>query len=266
MSERKASRLVGIHRSTLHYQAKKTADDKLRNRMKELAQRYTRYGSPMLHVMLRKEGLVMNHKRTERIYREEKLSIRRKNRKKRSRGTRLPIAMATRINQNWTMDFVEDRMMDNRRLKTFTLIDEYSKENLALELDRSISGRRVTRILDEVVAKKGKPELIRVDNGSEFTGKAMFEWSERNGVLLCFIEPGKPTQNPFIESFNGRYRDEFLNENWFRTLNEAREAAVIWKKHYNEVRPHSSLNGLSPNEFTEWDIKKKELTLNYLVQ
>lgn len=161
------------------------------------------------------------------------------------------MALADKPNKVWAMDFIADTMMDCRKFRIFTLIDECTRESLALEIDTSLNGNRVARVLDQVIERRGRPEMIRCDNGSEFTGKALYEWSKRNGVLLYFIDPGKPTQNPYIESFHSRFRDEFLNENWFRSLNEVREAALGWQKHYNEARPHSSLNGLSPNVFAQ---------------
>lgn len=261
MSKRRASRLIEVPWSTLHYRPKKKKDEELRKRLRELAIQYKRYGSPLLHKLLKKEGLVKNHKRTERIYREEGLSIRRKKRRKRSNEARIPMAAATKINQNWAMDFIEDRFTDNRKLKAFTLIDEFSRELLTIEIDHSIGGKAVARILDRIVAMRGKPEIIRVDNGPEFTSRAMFEWAQDNGVLLYFIDPGKPTQNPFIESFHSRFRDDFLNQNWFRTIRESREAAVVWKKHYNEMRPHSSLDDMTPVEFAIFARKKEAVSL-----
>jgi putative transposase len=261
MSKRRASTLVGIPWSTLHYQLKPKNDEELRTRLKQLADQHRRYGSPLLHKLLKKEGLVKNHKRTERIYREEKLSIRRKNRRKRSKEARIPMKAATKVNQNWSMDFIVDRFRDSRKLKGFTLIDDFNRESLAIEIDHSIGGKRVAQILDRIVAVKGKPEIIRSDNGPEFTSMAMFEWAQDNGVLLYFIEPGKPMQNALIESFHSRFRDDFLNQNWFGTLKEAREAAAIWQKHYNEARTHSSLGDMTPLEFAAYAQKTKTFSL-----
>jgi len=244
MSQRRASSLIDLHRSTLHYKPKAKDDEALRKRMRELAYTYHRWGSPQLHIILKRENLVVNHKRTERIYCEEKLSLRTKKRKK--RPTMPP---ATGANQVWAMDFIEDRFMDNRKLKVYTLIDEYTKESLAIEMDTSLSGQRVAEVLEHVAALRGYPQSIRSDNGPEFTGKALFKWTDTNRVTHIFIEPGKPTQNPFIESFHDKFRDEFLNENWFTTLKIAREKVAQWRQTYNEFRPHSTLKGLTPSEF-----------------
>jgi putative transposase len=248
MSERRASVLVDIHRSTLHYRPKLKNDEAIRKRMRELAYKYHRWGCPQLHVILKREGLVVNRKRTERIYREEKLSLRTKKRKKRP-TIRISMPPATGANQVWAMDFIDDRLMDGRKLKSYTLIDEYTKESLAIVIDTSIGGQRVVQVLDQVAGLRGYPQSIRSDNGPEFTCKALFSWTDSNKVTHVFIEPGKPTQNPFIESFHDKFRDEFLNENWFATLKAARIAAAEWRQTYNGFRPHSTLDGLTPCEF-----------------
>ena len=216
--------------------------------MRDLAQKHTRWGSPQLHDVLKREGLVINHKRTERIYNNEKLSLRTKKRKKRP-GLRIAMPPAQRANQQWAMDFIEDRTAGSRRIKIFTLIDEYTKESLAMEADTSISGVRVALILTRVAMQRGFPEVLRSDNGAEFTSRALFDWTQAHKVLPDFIEPGKPTQNPFIESFHSRFRDECLNENWFVSLPQARVIIGQWRSMYNSFRPHSSLNGLTPHEF-----------------
>lgn len=216
--------------------------------MQELARKYRRWGSPQLHYVLRREGLVVNHKRTERIYREEKLSLRKKKRKKRP-TLRVPMIPAIRPNQCWAMDFIEDRLMDGRRIKTFTLLDEYTKESLAVELGTSFNGPQVVNVLERVLAQRGWPEAIRSDNGPEFTGKALYEWIQKHNINHYLIEPGKPVQNPFIESFHDKFRNEFLNEHWFTSLPEARTLAAQWRSDYNYFRPHSSLHGLTPGEF-----------------
>ena len=261
MSKRRASKVVGIPWSTLHYRPKPKNDEAIRARLKVLADRHRRYGSPLLHKLLRKEGFVVNHKRTERLYREENLSLLRKNRRKRSKEPRIPIKPAARVNQNWAMDFIVDRFRDKRKLKAFTLIDEFNRESLAIDIDHSITGKRVGQILDRVVAARGKPEIIRCDNGPEFISIAMFEWAQDNGVLIYFIEPGKPAQNALIESFHSRFRDDFLNQHWFGTLREAREADEVWRKHYNEKRPHSSLGDITPLEFAASAQKTNAISL-----
>lgn len=248
MSERRASVLVDIHRSTLHYKLKPKNDEAVRKRMRELAQKYHRWGCPQLHWILKREGLVINHKRTERIYNEEKLSLRTKKRKKRP-TIRIQMPPATGPNQVWAMDFIEDRLMTGRRIKAYTLIDEYTKESLAIEVDTSLGGQRVVRILEQVAMERGYPQSIRSDNGPQFTCKALFGWTYGNSVTHMFIDPGKPTQNPFIESFHDKFREEFFSEHWFATLKEARAMAAEWRWTYNEFRPHSTLNGLTPCEF-----------------
>jgi len=199
-------------------------------------------------MILKREGLVVNRKRTERIYREEKLALRTKKHKKRP-TIRISMPPATVANQVWAMDFIEDRFMDGRKLKAYTLIDEYTKESLAIEIDTSMGGQRVAQVLEQVASLRGHPQSIRSDNGPEFTGKALFNWTDSNNVTHMFIEPGKPTQNPFIESFHDKFRKDFLNENWFAILKVARAKAAEWRQTYNEFRPHSTLDGLTPCEF-----------------
>lgn len=217
--------------------------------MRELAQQYRRWGSPMLHQVLRREGLVVNHKRTERIYREEGLSLRTKRRKKRP-SLRVQMPPATAPNQVWAMDFISDRLADGRKVKILSLIDECTKECLALEADTSLNGVGVTRILDSVVLLRGYPAAIRSDNGPEFTSRALFDWGH-DRVRHLFIDPGKPTQNPFVESFHDKLREEFLNEHFFLTLREVKERIAAWKDSYNGFRPHSTLNGLTPTAFAQ---------------
>jgi putative transposase len=248
MSQRRASSLINIHRSTLHYKPKPKNDEAVRNRMRELAQKYHRWGCPQLHWILKREGLVVNHKRTERIYNEEKLSLRTKKRKKKT-TIRVQMPPATAPNQVWAMDFIEDRLMSGRKIKAYTLIDEFTKESLAIEIDTSLGGQRVVRILEQVALMRGYPQSIRSDNGPQFTCKALFSWTDGNSVTHMFIDPGKPTQNPFIESFHDKFRNEFFSEHWFATLKEARDKSIEWRQTYNEFRPHSTLNGLTPCEF-----------------
>lgn len=255
MSQRRASMLVGLSRSTVQYRATRQDDTALRQRLKELAHKYRRWGSPMLHMVLRRERLVLNHKRTERIYREERLSLRTKRRKKRT-AIRIQMPPATAPNQVWAMDFIFDCLANGRRIKIFSLIDEFSKECLALEVDTSISGVRVAQILEAVAMSRVYPVSIRSDNGPEFTGKALYNWVN-DRINHIFIEPGRPTQNPFVESFHDKLRDELLEEHWFGTLKEARERIADWKSGYNDFRPHSSLNGLTPNAFAQSILKEQ---------
>ena len=244
---------MGLNRSTLYYIGRGNRNDEaLRIRLKELAAQYKRWGCPMLHHVLRREGFVMNHKRTWRIYKEEKLGLKRHRRKRHlPSDLRKNMPAPTRPNELWAMDFIIDRLQDGRRLKIFTLIDEFNKRCLAMEIDTSISSERVARILQEVASRVGYPKAIRSDNGPEFTSKALFNWRRDNGVEPLFIDPGKPTQNAFAESFHGRFREECLNENWFVALDEARQICADWRLMYNSFRPHTSLGRLTPDEFTK---------------
>ena len=251
LSERRACLLSGVSPSVYRYEAKRGNDDELRTRMRELAGERKRFGSPRLHIMLKREGLVVNHKRTERIYREEGLGLRRKRRRKGTAGARVIIPAPERPNQKWSMDFVSDSTVTGRRFRALTIVDDYSRECPAIEVDTSLGGLRVVGVLERLAETRGLPEVITVDNGPEFAGKALDEWAYRRGVKLNFIRPGKPVENAFAESFNGRLRDECLNINWFMSIKHAREVIESWRQDYNEVRPHSSLKGRSPKEYAE---------------
>lgn len=199
-----------------------------------------------------------NHKKTERIYyREEKLSLRRKNKRKRVAAMRLDLPRPERTNHIWSMDFVSDMALSNRKLKALPIVDVYTKKCHRIEVDTSINGVRVCRVLDEVGEREGLPEVIMIDNGPEFAGKALDEWAYRRGIKLQFIRPGKPVENAYIESFNGRLRDECLNEHWFINLDHARRIIEEWRLDYNEVRPHSSLGYLTPEEFAKKEVAKE---------
>jgi putative transposase len=224
-------------------------DAGVKARLTELAAKKRRYGVRRLHVLLKREGLVVNHKRTERLYRELGLSIRTKKRKKLVNALRLALPIPTRANETWAMDFIHDSLRDGRKLKCLTLVDLFTRESLALPVDTSIPGSSVVAVLDRLRETRGKPAILVVDNGPEFTGRALGEWAMEQDVKLAFIRPGKPIENAFIESFNGRFRDECLNEHWFTTLARAREIIEDWRVDYNETRPHSALKGLSPAEF-----------------
>ena len=201
--------------------------------------------------MLKRQNLVINHKRTERIYKEEGLALRRKRRRKGAAGVRVVMPAAERPNQMWSMDFITDSLITGRKFRALTIIDNYTRDCPAIEVDTSLGGRRVIEVLERLEATRGLPEVITVDNGPEFAGKALDEWAYRKGVKLNFIRPGKPIENAFAESFNGRLRDECLNTNWFMNLKHAREIIEDWRKDYNEVRPHSSLKGSTPKEYAE---------------
>lgn len=202
----------------------------------------------MLHGMLRSEGLVVNHKRTERIYTQERLQIRKRKKKKLDRP-RMPLVVPTACDIRWSMDFVADQLSNGRRFRVLNVKDDYSKELLGQLVAYSISGTMVSRFLNQLVEARSAPDQITCDNGTEFTSKAMFFWQKESGVRLAFIQPGKPTQNAFVESLNGRFREECLNQHWFRDLDEARQIIDAWREHYNNERPHSTLNYMTPMAF-----------------
>ncbi len=218
--------------------------------MRILAGERLRYGAPRLHVLLKREGLVINHKKTERIYKEEKLSIRRKRRKKISR-IRIALETPTVANEQWSMDFVSDSLHNGRRFRVLTVVDNFTKESPVIEVDTSIGGQRLVRTMNEVALFRPLPKTIRVDNGPEFLSRAFDQWAYEKGIKIHYIQPGKPTQNAFIESFNGKLRDECLNENWFISLNHAKKIIETWRNDYNAYRPHRSLGQLTPKEFIE---------------
>lgn len=204
---------------------------------------------------------MVNHKRTERIYREENLSIRCKKRKKTASELRTHVPDAQRPNQQWAMDFMSDALFNGRKIRLLTLIDEFSRECLAVEVDTSINGVRVTNVLNRVAVQHGLPDMIKVDNGPEFIGKALDAWAYQRGIRLQFSRPGKPIDNRFIESFNGRLRDECLNDNWFMSMEHACEIVEEWRIDYNNTRPHSSLQNMTPREFADKEREKLQLTL-----
>ncbi len=250
LSERSACKLVGISRTAYRYQARSKQDDALRARLKALAVEQSAYGYLLLHGILKAEGLVINKKRTYRIYTEEGLQVRTKKRKKLQRP-RQPMEVPMAVNQRWSMDFVSDQLSNGRRFRVFNVVDDYSREMVGQLVSVSITGHQVARFLDQLCKERGKPKKIICDNGTEFTSKAMFFWSQESGVSLGFIQPGKPTQNAFVESLNGKFRNECLNRYWFRTMEEARIEVDRWRHQYNHVRPHSSLNYLPPVAFAE---------------
>jgi putative transposase len=257
LSIRRSCRLVGVCRATYTYQSKGKDDEVLRVRLRELAEQRRRFGCPRLHVMLKRENLVINHKRTERIYREEGLSLRLKKRRRKAAVLRVRLPQAEHADQRWSMDFVADSTLAGRRFRALAIVDDYSRECPVIEVDSSIPGTRVVEVLERLAETRGLPEVITVDNGPEFVGKTLDEWAYRRGVKLNFIRPSKPVENAYAESFIGRLRDECLNENWFSSVREARDIIETWRRDYNEVRPHSSLDNLSPMEFME----TKEKTL-----
>ena len=241
LGERRSCRIVGLSRSVAQYRPVARDDGAVVARMRVLASEHRRYGCPRLHAMLRREGLVVNHKRTERLYRAEGLQVRTKRRRKLPRRDRVAAQVPQRPMQRWSLDFMSDQLADHRRFRILNIVDDHSRLCPGQIVDLSISGARVARYLDELAGRFGLPEEIVLDNGPEGTSRAMFDWSERTGVRLRFIEPGKPAQNAFVESFNGKMRDECLNLHWFRSLRHARDEIAAWRRHYNAKRPHSAL-------------------------
>ena len=250
MSERHACRLIGLARSTKRYQARRPAQDgELRQRLKQMAAEHMRYGYRRLLALIRREGHAVNHKRIYRLYREERLAMRVRKRK-RMAGHGQPVSRApSRASQRWSMDFVRDCLADGRVIRALTLVDDCTRECPVIEVDTSLSGHRVTRVLDRIAAEHRLPEEIVVDNGPEFRGRAFRSWCEQHRIRLHHIDKGKPVQNAYVESFNGHFRDECLNANWFVSLRDARRKIEAWRLEYNQYRPHSSLDYVAPAQF-----------------
>ena len=219
--------------------------------MRELAYRWPRYGYRHLGEFLSREGMHANHKRTYRIYAEEDLKVRRRRKKIRSRLRVAPLLVPTKRNERWSMDFMSDCMATGRKFRVLTIVDDLTRESPAIEVDTSLPGARVAKVLDRLAIVHGLPGTLVIDNGPEFTGRALDAWANRHGIKLHFIDPGRPMQNAFVESFNGKLRDECLNQNWFSDLKDAREKIESWRVEYNRIRPHSSLGNLTPEEFAE---------------
>lgn len=253
LSERRACRLVGLPRSVSQYRSRRAEPEGLRERMVELSHERPRFGCPRIHVMLKREGLAFNYKRVHRMYVEEKLQIRGR-RRRRKRAAAMPreaIPMPSRPHKRWSMDFTHDSLASGRSFRTLNVVDDYSRKCVAIEVDQSLPGERVARVLDRAAAATGWPSVIVVDNGPEFTGKALDQWAWERGVKLHFIDPGKPVQNAFVESFNGKFRDECLSRNWFQSLEHARQVIATWRADYNDVRPHKSLGWQTPTEYEQ---------------
>jgi len=251
LSERRALTVVDMSASAYRYASRPDRNVELRAKIEALAQRHTRYGVGMIHLKLRQAGLQVNYKRVERLYQEAKLQVRRRKRKKVPVGDRQPLLRPTAANQVWSMDFVFDRTAEGRTIKCLTIVDDATHESVVIEVERAIAGNGVTRVLDRLALTRGLPKIIRTDNGKEFCGKAMLDWAHERGVALRLIEPGKPNQNAYIESFNGRLRDECLNEHWFTHLLQARTVIETWRREYNEERPKKALGGLTPTAYAK---------------
>ena len=264
MSERRACQLLKCCRMTMRYASVRPNDTVLRERIKAIALERRRFGYRRIHVLLRREGVSVNHKRLFRLYREEKLSVRKRSGRKRALGTRAPMLVPLLPNQRWSLDFVSDQFTDCRRFRVLTVIDDCTRECIALVADTSLSGKRVARELHQIIAQRGSPKMIVSDNGTEFTSNAILNWADEAKVDWHYIAPGKPQQNGFIrrpaavclqtargESFNGKLRDEKLNDTLFSTLHQARVELATWRNDYNHHRPHSGLGWLTPSEFAK---------------
>jgi len=246
-SERRACGLLAMAVTTYRYRSLRS-DEPLRTRLVELAREKPRFGYRRLHILLRRRGEGVNHKRLHRVYREAGLSLRRKKRKHCMREGK-PLLARTSANQEWALDFVHDAVSCGRMIRVLSVVDAYTRECLALEVDTSFASRRVTRVLDGIVGERGRPLAIRCDNGPELTSRHFLAWCVERQIELVHIQPGKPTQNAHVESFHARLREECLNVSWFQNLFDARRKIAAWRKDYNEERPHSSLGYRTPKEF-----------------
>jgi putative transposase len=249
LSERRACSLIGLDRSTHRYQRRADRNGELRQRLRELAEQRRRFGYRRLHVLLCRDGYAVNKKRIQRLYRQEGLSLRGRRRKKRLAGLRVVLPRPVAANQRWSMDFMSDALADGRRFRLLNVVDDWTRECLAIEVGRSLNGRNVIAVLDRVALRRGYPAAIVTDNGPEFCSRVVDEWAHRRGIRLQFIRPGKPVENAFIESFNGKCRDECLNERLFITIEQARSATETWRLDYNQIRPHSALGNLAPEDY-----------------
>ena len=258
----RACGLMGISRSLYGYRSRRPVIAGLRERIYELAGEKRRYGYRRIHVLLRREGWKVNRKRTYRLYREAGLAVRRRKRKRIGIFERKPLPRPTAVNRSWSMDFVADGLIDGRKLRCLAIVDDYSRECLVLEVDTSINGRRVAAVLDRLGDLRGLPLSITVDHGPEFEGQVLDAWAYERGVRLNFIRPGKPIENAYIESFNGRFRDECLNEHWFLAMAHARRVIEHWRIEYNTERPHSSLCDLTPEQFAKSALPRTTLMQN----
>jgi putative transposase len=250
LTERQACRYLGFARSSQRYRTRRAARAELRERLHTLAILRPRWGYRRLYRLLRREGWAVNRKLVQRVYTEERLHVRRRARK-RVAVPRTPLPVPTAANERWSMDFVSDALGDGRKFRSFTLVDDVTRECPAIEVDVSLPGARVVTVLDRVAAERGYPLSIVCDNGPEFRGEALDQWAAAHGVTLQFIDPGKPIQNAFAESFNGRFRDECLNESWFVSLADAQRTIEAWRVDYKVARPHSGLAGRTPEEFAK---------------
>lgn len=251
VSQRRACKVISADRTSIRYRSQRPDDGAIRIRLCELAAQRRRFGYRRLHILLRREGVHVNHKKLRRLYMEERLQVRRRGRRKRALGTRASMTIPQGPNRRWSLDFLSDALTDGRRFRILAVVDDFTRECLCLVADTSLSGRRVARELDAVIAERGRPQLCVSDNGTELTSMAILRWCQETGIEWHYIAPGKPTQNAFIESFNGRLRDELLNETLFVSLAHARAALAAWRLDFNTVRPHSAIGNVPPADFAQ---------------
>lgn len=248
LSERRACKLVGIHRATVRYKTKKADETWLIEKIKTIAYEKRRFGYRRIHIMLKRENIVINHKKVFRIYKKLGLKVLKRSGRKKALGTRGNFLKAKYKNHKWSLDFVHDALVDGRKIRLLTIIDEYTKECLQIAVDTSLNGRRVVKELEKLIKERGKPEMITSDNGTEFTSNYLLRFCSEKSINWHYIQPGKPYQNGNIESFNGKLRDECLNENLFLSLSEAQRIIANWREEYNSFRPHTALFGKTPRE------------------
>nr|WP_156422010.1 IS3 family transposase [Paucibacter sp. KCTC 42545] len=259
LSERRACRLVGLSRDS--YRNPPVVDEatqQLSAKIVEIAQVRRRFGYRRIHDLLRPQFPGVNHKRVYRLYSQAQLAVRKRKKIRRAASERVPLTVPTRVNEVWSMDFVSDSLANGRRIKCLTVADDFTHECVDIAVDYGISGQYVTRLLDRAAIFRGYPAAVRTDNGPEFTCRAFIAWAQAHDVRHILIQPGRPMQNGYIESFNGKFRDECLNEHWFQTLPQARSEVAIWRQDYNEVRPHSSLGRIPPAEFAQRNRTKNQ--------
>lgn len=254
-SQRRACQLVGAERTTIRYVSRKPEEGLLKERITMLAHEKRRYGYRRIHILLKRDGIQINHKKVFRIYKQLGLKVLKRGGRKRALGQRVVPIPLVRMNQEWSLDFVHDALASGRRVRMLTIVDNFTRESIKITVDTSLSGRRVCEELAQVIEDRGKPDRILSDNGTEFTSTAVLAWCQEKGVRWDYIQPGKPYQNGYIESFNGKLRDECLNENLFINLQEAKRLVEEWREEYNERRPHSSLGGKTPNEMARGEEK-----------
>lgn len=254
-SERRACQLVGANRASMRYESNKSEEGLLKERITSIAHEKRRYGYRRIHVLLKREGIKINHKKLFRIYKQLGLKVLKRGGRKRAMGTRVVAMALTKKNQEWSLDFVHDVLESGRRIRMLTVVDDFTRESIKIAVDTSLNGRRVCEELEQIIEARGKPERILSDNGTEFTSMAILRWCQEQGIRWDYIQPGKPYQNGYIESFNGKLRDECLNEHIFVNLQEAKRLVETWREDYNKRRPHSSLNGKTPNEVAQEEEK-----------